>query len=79
MVNKPRKPEGTASYSNIDIIQKFLSKILRLLTNTPWFMRNNAIHRDLNIYFIREEIKIYSTKYQQRLSNHQNSLLDDTF
>ena len=47
------------------------------------FIRNNAIHRELNTRLIREKIKIYSTKYQQRLSNHQNSfaisLLNNTF
>ena len=51
--------------------------------NSQVFKRNNAIHRDLNTRLIREDIKIYSTKYQQRLSNHQNSLtislVDDTF
>lgn len=73
---------GTASYSNIDIIQKYQSKILRQITNAPWFVRNSTIHNDLKTPFVKEEIKRYSTNYLDRISNHSNllaiTLLDDT-
>lgn len=73
---------GTASYSNIDIIQKYQSKTLRLITKAPWFVRNNNIHSDLDIPKVKEEIKRYSSNYMNRLSYHENilaiTLLDDT-
>lgn len=73
---------GTASNSNIEILQRYQSKTLRLITNAPWFVTNKAIHRDLNMSTIREEINRFSSRYLGRLSRHQNplaiSLLDDT-
>ena len=36
---------GTASVSNIEIIQRFQSKVLRELSDSPWYVRNDDIHR----------------------------------
>ena len=47
---------GTASNSNIEILQRFQSKMLRSLINAPWYITNEAIHRDLKIPTIKEEI-----------------------
>lgn len=73
---------GTACYSNVDILQRFQSKTLRLITNAPWFVNNNTIHNDLNIPIIKDEIKRFSSNYLNRLSYHPNvlaiSLLDDS-
>lgn len=73
---------GTASNSNIEILQKYQSKTLRSLVNAPWFMTNLNIHKDLNIPTVHEEIRKYSTNYLSRLSNHPNvlaiTLLDDS-
>lgn len=73
---------GTSSYSNIDIIQKYQSKTLRLIAQAPWFVRNKNIHNDLDISNVKEEIKKYSMNYLNRLSSHENilaiALLDDS-
>lgn len=73
---------GTSSNSNIEILQRYQSKTLRLITNAPWYITNKAIHRDLNIPTVREEITRFSIKYLERLSYHDNplavSLLDDS-
>lgn len=73
---------GTASNSNIEILQRFQSKTLRMIVNAPWYITNKAIHRDLGVPFIREEINDFSSRYLQRLSDHINplaiSLLDDS-
>lgn len=73
---------GTSRYSNVDILERFQSKTLRLITNAPWFVRNSTISRDLCIPSINEEIQRFSEKYVQRLSNHPNvlavSLLDNS-
>ena len=47
---------GTASNSNIEILQRFQSKMLRSLINAPWYITNEAIHRDFKIPTIKEEI-----------------------
>lgn len=47
---------GTASHSNIEILQRFQSKMLRIITNAPWFVTNDTLHHDLNIPTVKEEI-----------------------
>lgn len=73
---------GTASNSNIEILQRYQSKPLRLCVNAPWFVSNSNIHNDLSIPTVKEEISRYSANYLNRLSNHPNvlaiTLLDDT-
>lgn len=73
---------GTASNSNIEILQRYQSKTLRLCVNAPWFVSNSNIHNDLSIPTVKDEISRYSANYLNRLSNHPNvlviTLLDDT-
>lgn len=73
---------GTASNSNIEILQRYQSKTLRCIIEAPWFVSNKTIHDDLNIPTVKDEISRFSAKYLDRLSNHINplaiSLLDDT-
>jgi hypothetical protein len=38
---------GTASNSNIEIIQRFQFKTLRTILNVPWYINNTMIHEDL--------------------------------
>lgn len=65
---------GAAANSNIDIIQRFQSKILRIITNSPWFISNYRIHNDLNIPTVKEEIANFSANHINRLLNHENLL-----
>lgn len=73
---------GTASNSNIEILQRYQSKTLRLITNAPWFITNKCIHHDMKMPTVKEEINSIRTNYLQRLSNQTNplaiSLLDDS-
>lgn len=73
---------GTASNSNIEILQRYQSKTLRMIVDAPWYVTNETIHRDLFISRIKDEINVYSSRYFERLSNHSNplaiSLLDDS-
>jgi hypothetical protein len=48
---------GTASHSNIEILQRYQSKTLRMIANAPWYVANKVIHTDLKIPFVKEEIK----------------------
>lgn len=65
---------GTTSNSNIEIIQRYQSKTLRMILQAPWFVTNRVIHNDTGILTVREEITKYSKKYQTKLEEHPNHL-----
>lgn len=65
---------GTASNSNLEILQRFQSKVLRSIVGAPWYVSNAIIHRDLAIPTVREQITSLSTKYHTRLQLHPNEL-----
>lgn len=65
---------GTTSTSNLEILQRFQSKTMRLLTDAPWFVRNANLHKDLQIPTIRDEISRRSRRYQSRISDHPNEM-----
>lgn len=65
---------GTAAQSNIDILQRFQSKVLRSIVNAPWYITNAQLHRELNIKTVKEEISIKAAQYKIRISLHPNEL-----
>jgi hypothetical protein len=66
---------GTASTSNIDILECFQSKTLRKIVDAPWYIPNTVIRKDLQIPTLKEEIHRYSSQYSARLSAHPNDLI----
>jgi hypothetical protein len=66
---------GTASTSNIEILERFQSKALRLIVDEPWYVLNTVIRRDLQAPTVKEEIRSYSSQYSVRLSAHPNDLI----
>jgi hypothetical protein len=65
---------GTASISNIERIERFQSKVLRIVVSASWFVPNWVIQQDLQIPSVKEEIKNFGDKYHLRLSAHPNQL-----
>jgi hypothetical protein len=65
---------GTASTSNIEILERFQSKALRMIVDAPWYVPNTLIRRDLRISTVKEEIRRYSSYYGARLRTHPNNL-----
>jgi hypothetical protein len=63
-----------SSTSNIEILERFQSKALRMIVDAPWYVPNTVIRRDLQIPTVTEEIRRYSFQYSVRLSAHQNDL-----
>jgi hypothetical protein len=64
--------DSTAIASALQVRQ---NKLLRVLTKAPWFVRNDALHRDLqldplNIVFQHHAVVLYD-----RLTRHTNPLL----
>jgi hypothetical protein len=66
---------GTASTSNIEILERFQSEALRMIVDTPWYVPNTVIRKDLQIQTVKEEIRRYSSQYSARLSAHPNDLI----
>jgi hypothetical protein len=63
---------GTASTSSIEILERFQSKALRMIVDTPWYVPNTLIRRDLYCPTITEEIRHFSSHYGARLRTHPN-------
>jgi hypothetical protein len=38
---------GTASTSNVEILERFQSKVLRMIVDAPWYVPTSLIRRDL--------------------------------
>ncbi|GBM50387.1 putative RNA-directed DNA polymerase from transposon BS [Araneus ventricosus] len=68
---------GLAAFSNRKKAQILQNKILRIIVNTPWYVRNSVIHNDLNIQTIDEFIKELSRNFFQKLVNHTNPTVQD--
>jgi hypothetical protein len=66
---------GCTKPSNTKIIQRFESKVLRLITNAPWYVSNLTLHYDLQIPFVIEEIQRLSTLYHESVLRHNNRLV----
>ena len=47
---------GTASISNINIIQRFQIKILRIIADVPYYVSNKIIRRDIPLETVKEAI-----------------------
>jgi hypothetical protein len=66
---------GTTSNSNIEILELFQSKVLRLIVNAPWYVPNSVIHKDLLIPTVKEEISLFGSHYDVRIGVHPNELI----
>jgi hypothetical protein len=47
---------GTASTSNVEILERFQSKVLHLIVDSPWYVPNTIIRHDLHMLTVKEEI-----------------------
>jgi hypothetical protein len=65
----------TPPSSNIEILERFQSKALRMIEDAPLFVLNMVIRRDLQTPTVKEEIRRYSSQYSVRVSAHPNDLL----
>jgi hypothetical protein len=66
---------GTTSNSNIEILERFQSKVLRLIMDAPWYVSNSVISNDLQIPTVKEEISRFSSHYNVRISVPPNELI----
>jgi hypothetical protein len=66
---------GTTSNSNIEILERFRSKVLWLIVDAPWYVSNSVIRKDLQIPTVKEEISRFSSHYDVRIRVHPKELI----
>jgi hypothetical protein len=64
----------SASTSNIEILERFQSKALRMMADAPWYVPNVIPRQYLQIPSAKEEIRRFSVHYSSRPQTHPNSL-----
>jgi hypothetical protein len=65
-----------ASTSNIEILERFQSKALRLIVDAPWYVPNMVIRRDFQILTVKEEIRRYSSQYSAHTNDQIVNLVE---
>jgi len=66
---------GCTSQSNIVIMLRSQSKILRATTNTPRYVTNRTLHTDFNNPYVSDVINEIINKHHNKLEAHPNPLL----
>jgi len=61
---------STASNSNIKILQRFQNKYLRIIVNALWYVTNDSLYHDLNVPYVRDEIKRLGQRHADRMEEH---------
>lgn len=59
---------------NIEILQRYQSKILGAIASGPWCVVNKSLHKDLGTPTIVKEIRDTSTHFRGSPSDHANPL-----
>ena len=67
---------GCASKSNIAVIQRYRSKLLRSITNAPWYVSNHTLHSDLHIPYVHTVFRERTATHRTALDSHPNPLLE---
>ncbi|BET02093.1 Hypothetical protein NTJ_14912 [Nesidiocoris tenuis] len=68
---------GASCTTQIRRIQAQQNRVLRLITDAPWFVRSSILHRDLDIQMVQEVIQSTSTRTHQTMTNHPNPVFVD--
>jgi len=68
-----------ASKSNIAIIQRHQSEILRTTANAPWYVTNQILHTDLQIPYVSSVIHDRINKHHIALSSHHKHPVEPMF
>jgi hypothetical protein len=43
--------------SHLETLERFQSKVFRILTDAPWYVPNAVIRRDLQVPTVRQEVR----------------------
>lgn len=67
----------TSSKSNIKILERFQSKVLRCLLDAPWYVKNEVLCNDVDFCSTKEQVAVTVRRYQNILDSHPNHLVED--
>ena len=67
---------GCATKSNIAVIQCYQSKLLRSMTNAPWYVSNHTLHFDLRMPYVYMVFRERTATHRTTLDSHPNSLME---
>jgi hypothetical protein len=56
------------------VLQRYQNKVLRATVHAPWYISNKALHADLKVPTITEEIIKFSVKYRDKITTHPKEL-----
>jgi hypothetical protein len=66
---------GSASISNIKILECFQGKVLCMITDAPRYVPDMVLQQDLQLTSVKEEIHRFNTQYRDHLYTHSNNLI----
>jgi hypothetical protein len=66
----------TDSAQPICCFERYQSKLLRFITNAPWYITNQTLQQDLRIPPVRTVFRERSAAHHKMLSSHPNPLMD---
>ena len=63
---------GSTSQENIETVQRFQNKVLRMIVNALRYIRNTDLYRDRGIKTVAHEMQRYAKDHVLRLRQHVN-------
>jgi hypothetical protein len=67
---------GCAAKSNVAVIQRYQSKLLRNITNAPRYVSNHTLHSDLRTPHVRTVFRDRIATHRLTLASHPNPLME---
>lgn len=66
---------GCTKKSNLQMIQTLQNKVLRSIVNAPWYIRNDNLHRDLGVEYVKDVLRKYAVKHYDLIHEHENTAI----
>ena len=54
---------GTTKDCHREVIQRFQNKVLRAISDAPWFMSNKQLHNDLQVSTVNQTYQLHTERY----------------
>jgi hypothetical protein len=72
------EPFGTRDQTLLYKIQTLQNRILRMVINAPWYVRNTTVHKDMRIPFVAQTPHTTYLRHHSTLILHPNPLISNT-
>ncbi|GBN95689.1 RNA-directed DNA polymerase from mobile element jockey [Araneus ventricosus] len=63
---------GLAAKTHLKKVKIMQNKILSIMTNGPWYIRNDVIHKDLKLESTKNHIQVISRTFFQQITRNTN-------